>query len=357
MSNSSKKKQKNSASTATNHIEKIEKKIEEPVKQYLRFLRINEERQKKVEEEIKEKAKPNLDFVLLTIFSAIIIAFGVIIDNAAVVIGGMIVAPLFWPILLLSWSIIKGRVKKIRQALITLVKATALIFVVSFVIGVFSPDIGESRELILRTNPTLFELFIALAAGFIGAFSVSHPKLSATLAGVVAAVALVPPLAVMGILFAQGNFVLAGGAALLYLTNMIAITLASVILFLFVGIKFPQRETSKNVAVSNITWFVIFLLIIAIPLTVVMKGIIEENEERGLIKEVIEQYTINTKLTNLTIDDTGSYVGVEVTLQSPYELTSSHVNRLTDILVERLGTPVQLTMKVVPTYEVGKKQQ
>ncbi|MBU0598087.1 TIGR00341 family protein [Patescibacteria group bacterium] len=347
------KKQNNKAERS---IEKIEKKIEEPVKKYVHFFRMDESRRQKFSEEIKDKAKPDFDFVLLTIFSAIIIALGLIIDNAAVVIGGMIIAPLFWPVLSLSLAVIRGNVRQIRKSIFTILKATLLIFIVSFIVAIISPYLGESRELLLRTKPTLFELFIALAAGFIGAFAVAHPKLSAALAGVVAAVALVPPLAAMGVLFAQGEFILAGGAALLYFTNLIAITLSSVILFMLVGVKFPTRQTSKDVAVSNISWFVIFLIIIAIPLTLVMKGILNENKERGIIREVVEQYTINTKVTSLTIDDEGDVVDINVTLQSPYELTSSHINRLSDILISRLESSVNLQVKVIPTYEVGRSQ-
>lgn len=337
-----------------NNIEKIEEKIEKPVRRYVLSFRVDSDRQGKVREEIKDKANPNFDYIVLTVFSGIIVALGLIIDNPAVVIGGMIIAPLFWPVLRLAMAVIKGQPQIIRYSLFTIMKSTLLVFLVSFVIAIFSPFLGESQEVLLRTNPTLFELFIALAAGFVGAFAVVHPKLSAALAGVVAAVALVPPLSAMGILFAQGNFMLAGGAALLYLTNLIAITLASVILFILAGFKFPKRKTSKDVAVSNISWFVIFLIIIAVPLTLVMRGILQENHERSVVRGVIEQYTVNSKVTGLTIDNEGTLVDISATIQSPHEITSRHIDRLSDILVGRLNIPVNLSVKVIPTYEVGK---
>ena len=179
--------------------EKIEKKIEKPVKKAFRALHIDDERQSKIIQEINDRAIPDLGFMLLTIFSTLIVAFGLIIDNSAVVIGGMIISPLLWPILALSLAVIKGRTKALKKNLFTLLKVTLVIFLVAFVVGIFSPFLGESNEVLLRTEPTLFELFIALAAGFIGTFAVAHPKLSGALAGVVAAVALVPPLAVMGV--------------------------------------------------------------------------------------------------------------------------------------------------------------
>jgi len=334
--------------------EKIERKIEKPVKKAFRALHIDDERQSKIIQEINDRAIPDLGFMLLTIFSTLIVAFGLIIDNSAVVIGGMIISPLLWPILALSIAVIKGRIKALKKNLFTLLKVTLVIFLVAFVVGIFSPFLGESNEVLLRTEPTLFELFIALAAGFIGTFAVAHPRLSGALAGVVAAVALVPPLAVMGILFAEGNLTLATGAALLYFTNLIAITLAAVILFLVVGIKFSTREKSKDRAVSNISWFVIFLIIVAIPLTLVMRGAIHENKQASIVREVIEGYMVNTKVTSLDIDYQGEIISIQTTLNSTFEITSRHVDRLTDILKDKLDSSVDLTINVVPTYQANK---
>lgn len=295
-------------------IEKLEKKIEEPVKKYVGFFRIDEDRRRKIRDDIKERSKPKLDYIVLTICSTIIVALGLITDNAAVVIGGMIIAPLIWPILALGQAIIKSNRRLLKQTILTILKSTLIIFLVSFVIGVFSPYLGESREVLMRTKPTLFELFIALTAGFVGAFAVAHPKLSSALAGVVAAVALVPPLSVMGILFATGEFVLATGAALLYLTNLIAMTFSAIISFLLVGVKFPRRESSKSLAMGNISWFVIFLIIIIIPLTLVMRGILSENQQRGTIRGVIENYTTSTVITDLSVDSKGDLVLIDATL-------------------------------------------
>lgn len=356
MSNGLEKKPNNvlDAGKVVDPVDKIEEKLKEPVKRYIRFLRIDDARQKKVVDEIKERSELDLNFMLLLVFSTIIVALGLITDNAAVVIGGMIIAPLIWPILALAHAIIRGNVSRLKKTAFTIVKATFVIFLVSFVLGIFSPHLGESRELLLRTNPTLYELFIALAAGFIGAFAVAHPKLSGALAGVVAAVALVPPLSAMGILFAQGNFVLASGAALLYLTNLIAMSLAAILLFLLVGMKFPRRESSKSMALSNISWFVIFLIIIAIPLTLVMRGVIIENSTRSTVRDVIESYTVSTTVTQLSVDSAKGLVVINATIQSPNELTSMHVRRLTDILNERLERSVNLTINVIPTYTASQ---
>ena len=81
---------------------------------------VDEDRQKKVYNEIKESAKGDFDFFVLTIFSGIIITLGLVVDSSAVVIGGMLLAPLVWPILSLSLGIVKGRSKLIQDSSFTL---------------------------------------------------------------------------------------------------------------------------------------------------------------------------------------------------------------------------------------------
>ena len=85
-----------------------------------------------------------------------------------------------------------------------------------------------------------------------------------------------------------------------------------------------------------------------------MRNAIQENHEQTTIRGVIEEYIVNAKVTSLVIDHQGGLATIKTTLQSPNEITSSHVDRLTDILVDRLGRSVNLEINVVPTYEANK---
>lgn len=342
-----------SGSPETASITKIEKTIERPVRAAAKYLRIDDARQKKVIDEITEHATPDVTFVLLTVFSALIISLGLLVDNAAVVIGGMIIAPLFWPMLALALAIIKGNARAFRRNLMLILAFSVVVVIVSWLVGFIAPDLGPSHEIILRTKPTLFELFIALAAGFIGTYAVAHPRLSANLAGVVAAIAVVPPLGTMGILFAHGEFAAALGAALLFATNFIAITFAAVLLFISVGVRFPRSANNKNIAASSLSWFVIFLVIVTIPLTLVMRGIIDENVKKATVREVVLEYLVNSEISELSMTVNPTVTVVRATIRSPFDVTSLHVRRLSDILTAELHSPVDLTINVVPTYQAG----
>jgi uncharacterized membrane protein len=79
-----------------------------------------------------------------------------------------------------------------------------------------------------RISPRLIDLAVALASGAAGAFAISREDVSDSLPGVAIAVSLVPPICVVGIALAEGEWVAAGGAMLLFMTNFLVILLAGV---------------------------------------------------------------------------------------------------------------------------------
>lgn len=84
---------------------------------------------------------------------------------------------------------------------------------------------------------TLLDLVVGVAAGAAGAYVTVKPRALAALPGVAIAVTLVPPLAATGILLQHGEHRLARGAALLLLTNLAAILLAAMLVFLAAGFR------------------------------------------------------------------------------------------------------------------------
>ena len=72
-------------------------------------------------------------------------------------------------------------------------------------------------------SPSLLDLGIAVAAGAAGAFAVNRADVSEVLPGVAVAIALVPPLSVTGLTLFAGSFEQVLGAALLFITNLVAV--------------------------------------------------------------------------------------------------------------------------------------
>ena len=227
-------------------------------------------------EERIASSKPSLGFFILLISSAVIATLGLISNSTAVVIGAMIVAPLMDPILSLAFGLAVSDGKLIRRSAVTVG------FGVLAVIGtasLLSWGLGISHvqsEITGRTSPNLIDLGIAIAAAVAGSFSMTRKHLSNSIAGVAIAVALVPPLCVSGIgitlgsemvaVFGRGTVAgltnqIAEGSFLLFLANLIGITVTSLVVFLL------QRYGSIRRCWRNLLVWLGLLGLLSIPLS------------------------------------------------------------------------------------------
>ena len=205
-----------------------------------------------------------------------IASLGLISNSTAVVIGAMIVAPLMDPILSLAFGLAVSDGKLIRRSAVTIG------FGVLAVIGtaaLISLGLGISHvqsEITGRTSPNLIDLGIAIAAAIAGSFSMTRKQLSNSIAGVAIAVALVPPLCVSGIgltlglemvaVFGRGTVAgltnqIAEGSFLLFLANLIGITVTSLVVFLL------QRYGSFRSCWRNLLVWLGLLGLLSLPLS------------------------------------------------------------------------------------------
>jgi uncharacterized hydrophobic protein (TIGR00271 family) len=168
--------------------------------------------------------------VALTALSALIASFGLLESSSAVVIGAMLVSPLMQPIIGLAAAIVgvEGRRQLVSLGLIALaaLESIGLAALVAWVVPVFQA-VTITPEILLRTSPGILDLGIACAAGAAGAYVTARGRAAVALPGAAIAVALMPPLAALGILLEGGHEHLAGGAFLLFTTNLFGIVLAS----------------------------------------------------------------------------------------------------------------------------------
>ena len=139
-------------------------------------------------------------FASLMMLSTAIAVLGILADSTAVVIGAMLLAPLMFPVLGAAAAIVMGwPLRIIRRVLLVAVGsvlAVVLAAVISFVVPGHTDPLPA--ELLARTSPNLLDLGIALAAGAAGAYGQVRRHAAEALTGVAVAVALLPPLAVVG---------------------------------------------------------------------------------------------------------------------------------------------------------------
>ncbi len=226
--------------------------------------------------QIEKGAQLNGSFMVLVFLSTVVAAIGLLENNIAVIIGAMVIAPLLGPNIALAFAGVLGDRELLLQSVKTNLAGVSLTLLLSIVIGWLWPVATNNPEILSRTNIGFDGVVLALASGAAAVLSLTT-GLASALVGVMVAVALLPPAAVLGMTLASGQFSLASGAALLLASNIVCVNLAANMVFLTKGIK-PRTWLEKRKAQQSIRWSVLFwiaalvVLLIAIYLRQLLSG-------------------------------------------------------------------------------------
>lgn len=189
----------------------------------------------------------DFDFFFFIILSVLMATLGLISNNAAVVIGSILLAPILFPILSISLSIIMSDGPLIARSLMTFAQASAVaVGTAALATLFFSPFAPLTEEILLRTEPSLIYAGVAVVAGLAVSYALAQPALSATLPGIAVSVALIPPLATIGIGIANLDIKVIAGAFTLYLVNVLGIVFASMLIFALMNL-YTKRKIAEKV--------------------------------------------------------------------------------------------------------------
>ena len=176
----------------------------------------------------------NESFVVLTFGASLIASLGLLANNAAVVIGAMVVAPWILPLRTAVFATMIGDWKLLPRAALTLLMGAVITTALSIGLGLVAHSNGLlipdsfPEEIQSRLKPTVLDLGIALAAGSIATYAKVVPGAVSSMAGTAIAVALVPPVCAMGLTLATGHYEDARGAGLLYAANLLGILIGGI---------------------------------------------------------------------------------------------------------------------------------
>lgn len=305
--------------------------------------------------ELLSESTLDINYLVLILSSCIIATLGLLSNSAAVIIGAMIVAPLMLPIRGLAFGAVEGNVVIFRKGLIAVAVGTILAIILAWLLGslVGLPDFGS--EVLARSKPTLLDLGIAIAAGGISGFAKVQPKVSGTLAGTAIAVALMPPICVIGLGLSQGNWSLSLGASLLYVTNLLGITLSCMLTFLIAG------YTPLNRARKAILWALGLTAILIVPLGVGFAELLQQAQLEASLKRALLNRTITFQRMELINSDTNwlkEPAEVRLTVRSSEALTPKQVQLLEAFIEKEMGQKFTLIFQVSRVEEVrGRKKE
>lgn len=180
------------------------------------------------------EARLNESFVVLTVGASLIATFGLLSNNAAVVIGAMVVAPWILPLRVAVFAVLIGNIKLLSRSLTTLASGVGITILLSMGLGFLARANGLlvvdafPEQVTARLAPTLLDLGIALAAGAIATYAKVNPGAVTSMAGTAIAVALVPPVCVLGLMLAAQDLPDARGAGLLFAANLLGILIGGI---------------------------------------------------------------------------------------------------------------------------------
>lgn len=271
------------------------------------FPTLERDERKSLVERINQGAGGGSDFIVMMLLAAILASLGLLQGSTAVVIGAMLVAPLMGPLVAAGLALVQGNPKMFRDALgVTLVGVT-LALVTSLFFGMINPGFEASLEIEARGKPDPLDLVIAFASGMVAAYAMGRPNVSGTLAGVAIAAALLPPLAVVGICLTNSEWVIAGNAAILFATNLVAIILGASLIFRLLGMQIGSGEPEVAKWVNRaIMVFVLVVVILAAPL---LLNLMEKKRE-GLVRPAV--YSVSPEVRSAVWNYIAEHENVEL---------------------------------------------
>lgn len=201
--------------------------------------------------QLVEDSTPDFDFFLMVVLSVLMATFGLLAGSETVVIGSMLIAPLLHPIIGLALGISMSDQTLIRRSTRTVLKAIAFAIGASALATFFfsmslSGSEGYTDVILSRTQPSLLFLVVAIISGLAVAYALVRPGLSETLPGVAVSVALIPPLAVVGVGIGVFDWSIVAGSAVMFAINVVGIVGAAMFAFSLMDV-----HKTKHVAQST----------------------------------------------------------------------------------------------------------
>lgn len=303
-----------------------------------------------------ERSAKIVAWSVMLVLSVAIATFAVLQDSTAVVIGAMLIAPLMVPILGLAGALVNGWRRRVAASLVQVLGGVVAAVAISYGLSAWVPAVvafETNSQITSRVNPALLDMLIAVVAGAAGAFATVNKRVAPSIAGVAIAVALVPPLAVVGISLESQRVDEAFGAFLLFSTNFVAIVLSASVVFVLGGFAEPEvlRRRPRALA-TTMAPFVVLAALILVPLVFTSQGLLATAALQGQAQAVVTDWLGEDsalRLDRVIVD--GDRVEVELTGPEGMPALAPLQAALSDAFGYPVGVAVTLTP--VTTAELG----
>lgn len=238
--------------------------------------------------------------------ATIIASVGLNVNSIPVIIGAMLISPLMGPIFGIGLGLGINDMSLMKVSVRNLVVMICISLVASFLYFLITPlSLNNPTELLARTNPTIYDVLIALFGGFAGILEQCRKEKGTVFSGVAIATALMPPLCTAGFGLASGNFHYFIGALYLFFINCLFIMLAtyiSVRYFKFTRQEFEDKAKGRKTERLTTVLIVIFIIpSIWSAVTLISQNNFEANatafaeQNKAYDKSILYDYDISHK--------------------------------------------------------------
>ena len=299
------------------------------------------------------KRRLNIErFAVLLFLSTVIATYGVLGDSTATVIGAMIIAPLMTPIMATATALLMGNMKKASRSFFLVIAGITGVIFIAWISGTLHPGVisfTNNSQITARVSPSLVDLAVALASGMAGAFAMSRDDVADSLPGVAVSIALVPPLAVVGISLSQGHWVNASGAFLLFVTNFFSILLAGGATLALLGLSVAStKELRAKVRRAAFIYIFIGILLVAIPLAITSFKVAQKSSLEYHAQNVAQKWLDQTSFELIKINAKGDHIEVVITGSGELPLLPDFGTNL----YSTIKKTTRIRLKVVPSQHL-----
>ena len=331
--------------------------VSQIVRDWMKLQDVGDARRDEIDEgmffEQPDRTNKLVAWWVMLLLSVAIATFGILQDSTAVVIGAMLIAPLMTPIIGAAGAAVNGWPLRVTKSLAMVAAGVGASIALAFIIGAWMPlltPLTANSQVVSRINPNIIDMGIALAAGAAGAFASVNKRVSASIAGVAIAVALVPPLGVVGLTLHEGMYGDAFGAFTLFLTNLVSIILAAMIVFALTGFAPVSKMKENAIEIKRVAMTVVIaVILIAIPLAFTVTSVLATAARQTNAQNAVETWLEPTPdLVLNSVEVKGSNVSIILTGAQSFP----EVPDLEDALAEAFGTPVTITVEQIPSIVV-----
>lgn len=291
-----------------------------------------------VRRQIAEESGWSGRYAFLIIISAAISLLGLLMPSVAVLIGAMLLSPLMMPIIGLGFGIATLDFPEIRRAATALILGAGVAVALSVVLILLSPVQTITSEIAGRTQPTLFDLLVALLSAVAGGYALIRGR-GGTVVGVAIAIALMPPLVVVGFGIATTSWVVFSGALLLFLTNAITIALTAALVARCYGFG---SHLSPHHTGWQLVLFTVAIGLLSVPLGAGLRRIAFEAVAQRQVRDALnDDFPAGARLSQVEIDHGADPVRVRAVMLTP-RIEPGADRKLADDLRRRLARPVDV---------------